>query len=117
MMLAAYAGCDANMVGLYFIISAGSQGLLPASTFMVPMDLSPNYAGTITAITDGLGSITGVFEPWIFGLLTPNVSTNLNSIEPIRPEPFLIRSKLINRILVGTNLLSPFGVFFAGYDG
>lgn len=66
MMAAAYAGCDATMVGLFFIVSAGAQGLLPVSTFMVPMDLSPNYAGTITAIANGIGSTTGVFEPWIF---------------------------------------------------
>lgn len=62
-----------------------------------PLDLSPNYAGrfhfhlffvlcvfpilnsiqftgTLMAITNGIGAITGILSPYIVGVMTPNVS-------------------------------------------
>lgn len=38
------------------------------------LDLSPNYSGTIMAITNGIGATTGIIAPALVGLLTPNVS-------------------------------------------
>lgn len=73
-LAASYAGCDAMMVGLFFVISVGSQGFLATSSLMNPMDLSPNFAGTITGLTNGIGSITGIMVPYVIGVLTPNVS-------------------------------------------
>lgn len=73
-MAAAYGGCDAMLIGLFFVISVGAQGFLASSSLANPMDLSPNFAGTITGFTNGIGSVTGILVPWIIGLLTPNVS-------------------------------------------
>lgn len=39
-----------------------------------PLDLSPNYAGSLMALTNGIGAMTGVAAPWMVGYMTPNVS-------------------------------------------
>lgn len=39
-----------------------------------PLDLSPNYAGSLMAITNGIGAITGIIVPYVVGVMTPNVS-------------------------------------------
>lgn len=42
------------------------------------LDLSSNYAGTIMAIVNGIGAITGIIAPYLVGLLTPDVSPFCN---------------------------------------
>lgn len=73
-MLASYVGCEPWLAGLFFILSVGAQGLLVASSFVIPMDLSPNFAGSIAALTDGIASCAGFIVPTVVGFLTPNVS-------------------------------------------
>lgn len=73
-LAAAYAGCDAMLVGIFFIMAVGSEGFLAASSMVNPMDLSPNFAGTLTGFTNGIGSVTGIIVPWVIGVLTPNVN-------------------------------------------
>ena len=36
------------------------------------LDLSPNYSGTLMAITNGLGSLTGILTPLVVGEITTN---------------------------------------------
>lgn len=74
LLAAAYAGCEAWLVGMFFIISVGAQGMIPSSTLVVPMDLSPNFAGPLAALTNGVASTTGFIVPFVIGQLTPNVS-------------------------------------------
>lgn len=38
------------------------------------LDLSPNYAGSLMALTNGLGALTGVAAPTFVGFMTPNVN-------------------------------------------
>lgn len=38
------------------------------------LDLSPNYAGTIMALSNGVGAIAGVVAPTFVGMMTPDVS-------------------------------------------
>lgn len=38
------------------------------------MDIAPNYAGTCSAIVNGIGAVSGIVTPYLIGLLTPNVS-------------------------------------------
>jgi ACS family sodium-dependent inorganic phosphate cotransporter len=38
------------------------------------LDLSPNYAGTLMAIVNGIGALTGIVTPYLVGVLTPDVS-------------------------------------------
>lgn len=59
---------------MFFIISVGAQGMIPSSTLVIPLDLSPNYAGSIAALTNGIASTTGFLVPFVIGLLTPNVN-------------------------------------------
>jgi len=37
-----------------------------------PLDLSPNYAGVLMAVTNGIGAITGFLGPYLVGALTTN---------------------------------------------
>lgn len=41
-----------------------------------PLDLSPNYAGSLMAVTNGIGAITGVAAPYLVGVMTPHVSNS-----------------------------------------
>ena len=40
------------------------------------LDLTTNFSGTLMALVNGIGAITGIFVPYIAGVLTPNVSAN-----------------------------------------
>lgn len=73
---ASYAGCDRLAVVILFTISMGLMGAFYAGMKLTPLDMSPNYAGTLMAITNGIGAITGVVSPSLVGLMTPNVSNN-----------------------------------------
>lgn len=35
------------------------------------LDLSPNYSGTLMAVVNGIGALTGIFTPYIVGVLAP----------------------------------------------
>lgn len=71
---AAYAGCDAMLVGAFFALAVGAQGLQTSSIMVNPLDLSPNYSGMITGITGAISCCMGVLVPVIIGILAPNVS-------------------------------------------
>lgn len=38
------------------------------------LDLASNYAGTLMAIVNGIGAITGILTPILVGYITVNVS-------------------------------------------
>lgn len=79
-MIAAYVGCEPWLVGLFFTLSIGAQGMFVASSVIIPMDLSPNFAGAISALTNGISSTAGFVVPIVVGFLTPNVSKFYMSI-------------------------------------
>ncbi|XP_018804536.1 PREDICTED: putative inorganic phosphate cotransporter [Bactrocera latifrons] len=74
MVAASYAGCDRIAVVALFTICMGLMGAFYAGMKLTPLDMSPNYAGTLMAITNGIGAITGVVSPSLVGLMTPNAS-------------------------------------------
>ncbi|KAL5279702.1 hypothetical protein ACFFRR_003980 [Megaselia abdita] len=74
MVAASYAGCDKTIVVVLFTICMGLMGAFYAGMKLNPLDLSPNYSATLMAITNGIGSITGIVTPYLVGALTPNVS-------------------------------------------
>lgn len=41
------------------------------------LDLSPNYAGSIMAVINGIASLSGVAAPTIVGMMIPDVSIKL----------------------------------------
>lgn len=73
-ILASYAGCDKLFVTILFTIGMGLMGFCYASLRVNSLDLSPNYAGSIMALQNGLSSVSGMVAPYLIGVLTPNVS-------------------------------------------
>lgn len=71
---ASYSGCDRTLVTILFTLGMGSVGFFYAALPVNSLDLSPNYAGSIMAVVNGTGSLSGMIAPYVLGLLTPNVS-------------------------------------------
>lgn len=70
---ASYAGCDKLLVVALFTIAMGIMGTFYAGMKVNSLDLSPNYAGTLMALTNGVGAFTGIIGPYLVGVMTPNV--------------------------------------------
>ncbi|KAL1129047.1 hypothetical protein AAG570_013579 [Ranatra chinensis] len=92
---ATYSGCDRIAATIFFIIGMGFMGFFYPSLKVNALDLSPNYAGTISAFVIGIGAISGIITPYLVGLLTP--------------ENTLLQWRLVFWIavvaLVGTNMI------------
>lgn len=69
---ASYAGCDRTAVVVLFTIGVTMMGPTFSSLFVIPNDLSPNYAGTIMAISGVVANLAGILAPYVVGILTPN---------------------------------------------
>ncbi|KAH8393069.1 hypothetical protein KR215_004624, partial [Drosophila sulfurigaster] len=74
MVAASYAGCDKFLVIALFTMSMFVMGLYYAGQKLTPMDMSPSFSGTLTAISNGLGSLAGILSPTLVGFLTPNAT-------------------------------------------
>ena len=72
-MAASYAGCDRYLAVWFFSITSIGFGFMMGSIGINALDLSPNYSGAITAILNGIGSMSGFGAPSLIGLVTPNV--------------------------------------------
>lgn len=72
MVLASYAGCNRMLVVAWFTLAMGFMGTFYPGMKVNPLDLSPNYAGSIMAVTNGIGALTGIAAPVFVGVLTPN---------------------------------------------
>lgn len=73
-VLASFAGCNKMLVVVYFTLAMGFMGTFYPGMKVNPLDLSPNYAGSLMAVTNGIGALTGVAAPTFVGWMTPNVS-------------------------------------------
>lgn len=73
-MFASYAGCSKTWVVIHFTLAMGFMGTFYPGMKVNPLDLSPNYAGTLMALTNGIGAITGIIAPTLVGIMTPNRS-------------------------------------------
>lgn len=51
----------------------GFIGFYYVSMKVNSLDLSPNYAGSLMALTNGFGALTGVAVPTFVGFMTPDV--------------------------------------------
>ncbi|KRT78187.1 membrane transporter [Oryctes borbonicus] len=69
---ASYAGCDRALVVALFTIAMGFMGTFYCGMKVNALDLSPNYGGTLMAIVNGIGAITGIITPYLAGALTGN---------------------------------------------
>lgn len=62
------------MVVILFTLGMGFMGTFYPGMKVNPLDLSPNYAGSLMAVTNGIGALTGIAAPTMVGYLTTNVS-------------------------------------------
>lgn len=69
---ASYAGCNRVLVVAMIALSMTLMGAALPSMKVNGLDLSPNYAGSLMALTNGIGAFTGIITPYIVGVLTPN---------------------------------------------
>lgn len=70
---ASYAGCDQVLVIVMFTVAMGLMGAAYPSVMVNTLDISPNYAGTLMALSNGISAgITGIVSPYIIGIMTPN---------------------------------------------
>ncbi|XP_044758925.1 putative inorganic phosphate cotransporter isoform X2 [Coccinella septempunctata] len=72
LVLASYSGCDRVLSVSMFTIGMGFMGTFYCGMKVNALDLSPNFAGTLMAIVNGVGAITGIISPYIAGSLTAN---------------------------------------------
>ncbi|XP_055326564.1 putative inorganic phosphate cotransporter [Sitodiplosis mosellana] len=68
---ASYAGNDKVLIILLFTLTMGFLGNFYPGLKVNALDLSPNYAGSLMALTNGIGGITGVLAPPFVGLMAP----------------------------------------------
>lgn len=73
-MAASYAGCDRMLTVALFTIGMGFMGTFYCGMKVNALDLSSNYAGTLMAIVNGLGALSGIVTPYLAGALTEDVS-------------------------------------------
>ncbi|XP_037041617.1 putative inorganic phosphate cotransporter isoform X1 [Bradysia coprophila] len=71
-MMASYVGCNEILAVTAFAISVASLGPKLVASNINPMDLSPNFASIIAALSVGTGSVCGIVAPTAVGLMTPN---------------------------------------------
>lgn len=72
-VLASYAGCDRLLVVTWFTLAMGFMGTFYPGMKVNPLDLSPNYAGSLMAVTNGIGALAGVASPSFVGFMAPDV--------------------------------------------
>lgn len=63
-----------------FTIAMGTMGTFYCGMKCNGLDLCPNYAGTLMAVVNGVGAISGIITPYLISALTPDVSIYLPKI-------------------------------------
>ncbi|CAH4029405.1 unnamed protein product [Pieris brassicae] len=71
-ILASYSGCDRYKAVGFFIVSMAFMAGFYSSVKINSMDIAPNYAGTCSAMVNGLAAVSGIITPYLIGLLTPD---------------------------------------------
>lgn len=57
-----------------FTVAMGFMGTFYCGMKVNGLDLTTNYAGTVMAIVNGLGAVSGIITPYIVSALTEDVS-------------------------------------------
>ncbi|XP_072931562.1 putative inorganic phosphate cotransporter [Epargyreus clarus] len=71
-ILASYSGCNTTLAVFWFIAAMTLMGAYYSGMKINALDITPNYAGTTTAMVNGIAAISGIITPYLIGLLTPN---------------------------------------------
>ncbi|CAK1547115.1 unnamed protein product [Leptosia nina] len=70
-ILASYSGCNTTLAVVWFVAAMAFMSAYYCGMKINVLDLSPNYAGTTTALVNGISSVSGIVSPYLIGLLTP----------------------------------------------
>jgi ACS family sodium-dependent inorganic phosphate cotransporter len=62
LVIASFSGCDRMIAVLFFTIAMGFMGAYYSGMKANNLDLSPNFAGAIMALTNGIGAIVGIIN-------------------------------------------------------
>jgi ACS family sodium-dependent inorganic phosphate cotransporter len=79
---ASYSGCDRDLAVGMFTIAMSFMGTFYCGMKVNALDLAPNFAGTLMAIVNGIGAITGIIVPYLVGALTEDVIIDTLSLSP-----------------------------------
>ncbi|XP_001602071.1 putative inorganic phosphate cotransporter [Nasonia vitripennis] len=72
LVAAMYAGCNVAAAITLITIGLTLTGSAVPGIKVNVLDLSPNYAGTLMGISNGIGAVTGVLAPYTVGVLATN---------------------------------------------
>lgn len=73
MVAASYSEHSTTLVVLFFVFAMGFMGPYYAGVRVNPLDLSPNYAGSIMALKNGFASFCGGWAPAVAGQILETV--------------------------------------------
>lgn len=65
------------LVVIWFTLALGFMGNYFPGLRVNILDLSPNYAGSIMAVTNGIGAFSGMAAPTCVGMMIPDVSNKM----------------------------------------
>ena len=82
--LTSVAGCNGAITLTLFVVAGTLRGLGQASYMCSPVDVAPDYAGTVFGVAVCVANIAGFLVPWTTGLLIEN---DVSSI--LAETPFL----------------------------
>ncbi|XP_050346311.1 putative inorganic phosphate cotransporter [Nymphalis io] len=94
-ILASYSGCDRIKAVGFFVASMAFMAGFYSSVKINVMDIAPNYAGTCSAIVNGLAAVSGMITPYMIGLLTPDQTI----------QQWRLAFWTIFVVLIGTNIV------------
>ncbi|KAF8774342.1 putative inorganic phosphate cotransporter like protein [Argiope bruennichi] len=75
MTMVTFTGCHRVATVLLLVMALGLSGFSFSSTAVVPVDMAPRFAGTISGIMNTFGALSGVIIPMAVGYLTRNAQT------------------------------------------
>ncbi|XP_044252866.1 sialin-like [Tribolium madens] len=76
MVAASYVGCNKLAAVMMFTLTLFWMGFSYLGLKVNSIDLSPNFAGTVMALNNGLGVFAGMAAPAVVGILAPNQTMN-----------------------------------------
>lgn len=74
-LVVAVAGCNGMLSLALFIIAGAVRGISEAGCYAIPIDMAPDFAGTVFGVSVSLASFSGILVPYITGALTNEENT------------------------------------------
>ncbi|XP_047484173.1 sialin-like [Penaeus chinensis] len=74
-----FVDCNSSVAMVVLCISVGISGCGYSGSCLTEQDIAPNLAGTLTGITNTLGSATGFLAPAVAGAITMNNNKSIHA--------------------------------------